>query len=65
MTGKSKIVMSYIASITETKGMGHRHLQFNVKRSSWMHKGHYGRSGPANDHSPKRCLGDVWSIPEP
>jgi hypothetical protein len=30
-----------------------------------MHMGHYGHPGPADDHSPKRSLGDVWSIPEP
>jgi hypothetical protein len=27
-----------------------------------MNMGHYGHPGPANDHSPERCLGDVWSI---
>jgi hypothetical protein len=26
---------------------------------------HYGIPGPADDHSPERSLGDVWSIPEP
>jgi hypothetical protein len=30
-----------------------------------MHMGHYGHPGPADDHSPERCLGDVWSILEP
>jgi hypothetical protein len=30
-----------------------------------MHKGHYGHPGPADNHSPERGLGDVWSIPKP
>jgi hypothetical protein len=30
-----------------------------------MHRGHYGHPSPADDHSPERSLGDVWSIPEP
>jgi hypothetical protein len=30
-----------------------------------MHGGHYRHPGLANDHSPERSLGDVWSIPEP
>ena len=33
--------------------------------SRGMHRGHYGHPGPADDHSLERCLGDVWSIPEP
>jgi hypothetical protein len=27
--------------------------------------GHYGHPDLASDHSSKRCVGDVWSIPEP
>ena len=33
--------------------------------SSWTHRGYHGYPDPAVSHWSERCLGHVWSDPEP